>query len=149
VVSNYNSRYGGSWQKLGPFQANITDGTINLSTTGGAANFSGVEVWRINPNAATAPARIATVAETAVESFSVKLYPNPVRDRLAVKLPFTADQVRGTSVADATGKPRLLNTHAVVGASELEIRTEGLEPGFYLLKLDTERGVKVVKFIKQ
>jgi hypothetical protein len=44
VVSNYNSGYGGSWQKLGPFQANITDGTINLSTTGGAANFSGVEV---------------------------------------------------------------------------------------------------------
>jgi hypothetical protein len=37
----------------------------------------------------------------------------------------------------------------VVGASELEIRREGLQPGFYLLKLDTERGVKVVRFIKQ
>ena len=149
VVSNYYSGYGGRWQKLGPFQASITDGTINLSTTGGAANFSGVEVWRINPDAATAPARVATAGETGVEAFSVNLYPNPVQDRLSVKLPFTADQVRGTSVADAAGKPRLLNTHAVTGASELEIRTGGLPPGFYLLKLDTQHGFKVVKFIKQ
>jgi ELWxxDGT repeat protein len=147
VVSNYNSGYRGYWQRLGPFQTSITDGTINLSTTGGAANFSGVEVWRVNTDAATAPARVAPAGET--EAFSVNLYPNPVQDRLSVKLPFPASQVRGTSVADAAGKPRLLNAHAVTGASELELRTGGLQPGFYLLRLDTERGFKVVKFIKQ
>jgi ELWxxDGT repeat protein len=148
VRSNYNSSYAGTWQKLGPFQASITDGTISLATTGGAVNFSGVEVWKVN-TAATAPAREATLAATESEAFPVKLYPNPVQDRLSVQLPFDVGQVRGTSVADAAGNPRLLNTHAVSGAGELEIRTEGLQPGFYLLKLDTGLGFKVVKFIKQ
>ncbi|HEX8530082.1 MAG TPA: T9SS type A sorting domain-containing protein, partial [Cytophagales bacterium] len=148
VQSNYNSGAAGSWKKLGPYQAAITDGTINIATTGGAANFSGVEVWKVN--ATTAAAREALAGEAAAaETFGVQLYPNPVQDRLSVKLPFAAGQVRGTSVADAAGKPRLHNAHRAVGADALEIRTEGLPPGFYLLKLDTEQGFKVVKFIKQ
>lgn len=148
VQSNYNSGATGTWKKLGPFQANITDGTINIATTGGVANFSGVEVWRVNTTGTTA-AREVAAAQTATETFSVKLYPNPVQDRLSVKLPFDAGQVRGTSVADAAGKPRLENAHQAVSVDELEIRTEGLPPGLYLLKLDTEHGFKVVKFIKQ
>ncbi len=100
-------------------------------------------------NATTAAAREALAGEAAAETFGVKLYPNPVQDRLSVKLPFAASQVRGTSVADAAGKPRRSNAHQAVGADKLEIRTEGLRPGFYLLKLDTQHGLKVVKFIKQ
>ncbi len=149
VQSNYNSGAAGSWKKLGPFQAAITDGTINIATTGGAVNFSGVEVWKVNASTTIAAREALAVEAAAAETFAVKLYPNPVQDRLSVKLPFAADQVRGTSVADASGKPRLHNAHQAVAADELEIRTEDLQPGFYLLKLDTEHGFKVVKFIKQ
>ncbi len=46
VQSNYNSGAAGSWKKLGPFKANVTDGTINVTTTGGAANLSGIEIWK-------------------------------------------------------------------------------------------------------
>mgnify|MGYP005811766011 CR=1 FL=1 len=46
VVSNYNSGAAGSWSRLGPFQATVNDGTINLGFTGGASNLSGIEVWR-------------------------------------------------------------------------------------------------------
>ena len=147
VMQEYNSGAAGTWKKLGPFQANVTDGAITIGSIGGTANFSGVEVWRVD--AATAAAREVAADQTATESFAVKLYPNPVQDRLSVKLPFDASQVRGTSVADAAGKPRLDNAHRAISADELEIRTEGLQPGFYLLKLDTELGFKVVKFIKQ
>jgi hypothetical protein len=35
VQSNYNSGAAGTWKKLGPYQASITDGTINIATTGG------------------------------------------------------------------------------------------------------------------
>jgi ELWxxDGT repeat protein len=148
VQPNYYSGSPGTWKKLGPYQAAITDGTISIATTGGAANFSGVEVWRVNTTAAAA-ARVATATETDLEAFSVKLYPNPVQNRLSVKLPFAASQVRGTSVTDAAGNARLLDAHSVVALDELEVRTEGLQQGFYLLKLDTEQGFKVVKFIKQ
>ena len=36
VQPNYNSGPAGTWSRLGPFQANITDGAINVSATGGA-----------------------------------------------------------------------------------------------------------------
>ena len=46
VQSNYNSGAAGHWDRLGPFTANITDGTINVATSGGMANLSGIEIWK-------------------------------------------------------------------------------------------------------
>ena len=46
VQANYNSGTAGHWDRLGPFTANITDGTINVGTTGGTANLSGIEIWK-------------------------------------------------------------------------------------------------------
>ncbi|HEV7221997.1 MAG TPA: PSD1 and planctomycete cytochrome C domain-containing protein, partial [Pirellulales bacterium] len=36
----------GHWDKLGPWFVDVTDGAITLTSRGGAANFSGIEVWR-------------------------------------------------------------------------------------------------------
>jgi hypothetical protein len=47
VESNYNSGPAGTWKRLGPYQASITNNSVRLATTGGAANFSGVELWRV------------------------------------------------------------------------------------------------------
>jgi len=47
VVRDYNSGAAGQWRKLGPWVAKIADGTITVTSRGGAANFSGIEVWRI------------------------------------------------------------------------------------------------------
>ncbi len=44
--SGYNSGSPGTWAKLGPFRRTITDGAINISTTGGHANLSGIEIRR-------------------------------------------------------------------------------------------------------
>ncbi|MDB5267558.1 MAG: hypothetical protein JWP58_598, partial [Hymenobacter sp.] len=46
VLSGYNSGSAGHWDRLGPFTANITDGTVNVGTTGGMANISGIELWK-------------------------------------------------------------------------------------------------------
>ncbi len=45
VLPVYNSGTGGTWSKLGPFRANITDGAINVSANGGHACVSGIEIW--------------------------------------------------------------------------------------------------------
>jgi len=46
VASRYNSGKAGHWDRLGPWYIDVTDGTIRLTSQGGAANFSGIEVWR-------------------------------------------------------------------------------------------------------
>ena len=47
VQSNYASGAGGHWDRLGPWNAHITDGTISIVCTAGDANLSGLEVWQI------------------------------------------------------------------------------------------------------
>ena len=36
----------GQWQRLGPWVVQVRDGSIRLTSRGGAANFSGIEIWR-------------------------------------------------------------------------------------------------------
>jgi hypothetical protein len=51
VQSNYASGTGGHWDRLGPWNAHITDGTIDVLCTAGDANLSGLEVWQISLDA--------------------------------------------------------------------------------------------------
>lgn len=46
VQASYNSGAAGTWRRLGPWTVNVTDGTLDLTTQGGAANLSGIEVHR-------------------------------------------------------------------------------------------------------
>jgi hypothetical protein len=46
VQRDYNSGREGDWERLGPWMTTVKDGTIEITSRGGAANFSGIEVWR-------------------------------------------------------------------------------------------------------
>jgi hypothetical protein len=48
VARNYASGEAGHWHRLGPWLARVTDGSIVLTSDGGAANFSGIELWKLN-----------------------------------------------------------------------------------------------------
>jgi hypothetical protein len=39
----------GEWRRLGPWMRKVQDGSISVTTSGGAANLSGIEVWRKSP----------------------------------------------------------------------------------------------------
>jgi hypothetical protein len=45
TVKNHNSGPGGSWHRLGPWHTSARDGAIELTSRGGAANWSGLEIW--------------------------------------------------------------------------------------------------------
>ncbi|WP_157547589.1 Ig-like domain-containing protein [Hymenobacter sp. DG25A] len=80
----------GTWKKLGPYAANITDGVLNVTTTGGTVNLSGVEVYK-----QTTTASIFTPAAGSlnVASAPASVYPTPMAGGL-VQLPaFTATAV--------------------------------------------------------
>jgi hypothetical protein len=124
----------------------VTDGILNLYFAKGTADnplLSAIEVVAV-----TAPARVAGAEEEAAD-WQVRLFPNPVRDELTVTLPFAAETVRATAITDATGAARLLNAHRVTAEGDLRIGVSGLPDGLYLLRLDTDRGVRVVKFLKR
>jgi hypothetical protein len=57
VQPAYSSGQAGRWDRLGPWGVEVKDGKIELRAAGGAANFSGVEVWRVG---AAAEARTPT-----------------------------------------------------------------------------------------
>ncbi len=46
VLPRFHSGKTGQWQKLGPWHVEVSKGTIELVSKGGAANFSGIEIWR-------------------------------------------------------------------------------------------------------
>ena len=49
VVEGFNSGKQGHWEKLGPWQTTIKDDQkLVITSKGGAANFSGIELWRGN-----------------------------------------------------------------------------------------------------
>jgi len=45
VLPQHKSGAAGQWNKLGPWVSDIRGGVIHLTSQGGAANFSGVEIW--------------------------------------------------------------------------------------------------------
>jgi len=144
VQSNYYSGAAGTWKKLGPYQATVTDGTINLATTGGAANFSGVEVWKANTTA-----RVAADDSGLEAAEPLRAYPNPADNRFTVQLPFAAGEVTGTGVMDAAGKQYLQNDHRVSGDQHLDLEVGSLRPGMYLLRVEAGNNTRVLKFIKR
>ncbi|AYA36880.1 hypothetical protein D3Y59_07315 [Hymenobacter oligotrophus] len=46
-LTNYNSGTAGKWQKTAPQKVTVTNGVIELRSTGGAINVSGMEIYRI------------------------------------------------------------------------------------------------------
>jgi hypothetical protein len=45
VAPDIRSGNAGEWRRLGPFVVDVEKGTVTLTTEGGAANLSGIEVW--------------------------------------------------------------------------------------------------------
>jgi N-acetylneuraminic acid mutarotase len=126
-----------------------------------AVTFS-FENFRITPIATTQMASAAVSAAGGEEEAevnhhahedtdaSLRLYPNPVADKLYVQLPFPGHHVRATAVTDAAGRVLLQNAHTFVGEDHLTLSAETLSPGLYVLTVNSEtHGVRVVRFAKR
>jgi hypothetical protein len=46
VLHDYVSGPAGTWKRLGPWRVSVRSGTIRLTTRGGIANLSGIEIWK-------------------------------------------------------------------------------------------------------
>ncbi len=46
ALSDYSSGPAGTWNKVGPWIVEISDGKLTITSRGGHANFCGIEIWR-------------------------------------------------------------------------------------------------------
>lgn len=155
VQSNFNSGSAGSWKKLGPFNANITDGTINVGARGGAANFSGIEIW--SAPAQGASARLATaesdtflIEEQDSTRIEFTAFPNPFSQ--AMNVSFTTEQAAATRLVMFDNKGNRLRTlyqaNTEAGRTEhLQIESDNMPNGVYMLQLVNGTFVRHLKVV--
>ncbi|WP_302467604.1 Ig-like domain-containing protein [Pontibacter vulgaris] len=118
VQSNYNSGAAGTWKKLGPWTTTISNGSINVTTSGGTANLSGIEVW--NAGSTPPPTDNCTASGTivreiwtgisgsSISSIPVNSAPNSTLELTSLASPLHVgdnygSRMRGYLCAPATG----------------------------------------------
>jgi hypothetical protein len=88
---------------------------------------------------------LITHKETAIDEVLAKeisIYPNPVRDELKIE---TGDlQINTIQIVDLTGKV-IYHSSQMINNS---INVSTLSAGVYLIKVDTDKGMKTEKFVK-
>lgn len=74
---------------------------------------------------------------------NIKIYPNPVTDSFSIKLPNQLE-IKQIEIFDTSGK--LVNNNI---SQNNKIYVSSLSPGIYFIKIKTDKGVFVAKFIKK
>ena len=129
VVSDYNSEGQGRWNKLGPWRTTITDGALNLEAHGGAANLSGLEVWRIDSENGL------RATQTTGSPDQLSIHPNPAATQ--VFLTTDANDWSQAVVRDSYGQVRLTQKRQQVDTG-LDI--SALPNGVYVVEVTLADG---------
>ncbi len=82
--------------------------------------------------------RLATV-EIDGKSIEVKAYPNPVSDKLTIDLSEALTRSLVFTLSDVTGK-KIYTQKVEIGTMQLQIPTDGLPLGVYLVAMRQEEG---------
>jgi uncharacterized repeat protein (TIGR03803 family) len=153
-LSGYDTyqRAGGAMHaKQEQFTVTVSDQVLSLAFLGGSgdnsvdfAHVSAIEVIRQGD----ANARLASEGK-GQQTPAVTLYPNPVFTNLTIIGLAQAREIKATSIRDATGRVYLFNRHKLVHEQQLQVDVSSLKPGLYLLQLQSEQGIQVLKFVKQ
>jgi hypothetical protein len=80
----------------------------------------------------------------------VKVYPNPVSERLYMDIEFAQkmDKVL-VQMLDASGKSVFAQNYSQMDRAKLEFDVTGLIPGAYMMHVGTENGIRTVPFVVQ
>jgi hypothetical protein len=121
VQANYNSGTAGTWRRLGPWTVTVTDGTLDLTTSGGAANLSGIEVHRAG---STGSGFVKGVnffgSAVTIEGNAWQSYSDALAGGLTVNAPNTTSTTVTPSPATDAATSSMLNT-AIWKAADLQV----------------------------
>jgi hypothetical protein len=153
VRSNFVSGAAGAWTKLGPYPVTITDGAINVSTNGGHANVSGLEVWTVSTGGGGTSARasVATLEEGGVyDSTALEAYPNPFGQKLTVRYTARHSGNARVELFDLRGRSVQVIHDEKMSAGETkqkELDTSTIPDGPYILQFANGRYIFRLKLM--
>jgi gluconolactonase len=100
-------------------------------------NYPGYAVWRDF---------LTSVPEERNTSQTMVLYPNPAKELLHIK--HSLGKVISVEILDMTGRKNSFSLNKVYD-SAIEVNTQNLKPGMYLLKINAAQGSVTRKFLKE
>jgi hypothetical protein len=121
------------------------NGSYNVKNAAGVTLFSGASFTSSAAHTfcVTSAARGEQEELVSSESFKSLLYPNPVQNTLYVTVP-EGVEVKGMRITTMTGSVQYQTRRY-----EKEVNVSGMSPGFYLLQVDTNKGLMWSKFSKE
>jgi hypothetical protein len=122
VQANDNSGAAGTWRRLGPWTVNVTDGTLDLTTSGGAANLSGIEVHRASsPPSGFVRGINFNGGPVSIEGNAWLSYSAALSSGLTVNAPNLATTTLTPSPATDASTSSMLNTAIWKPAADLQM----------------------------
>lgn len=118
---------------------------VRVTDNGSPAKYDEEQIT-ITVSAAKIPGSITT-REEILEGLIVKVYPNPVKDKVTITLPLRSGPV-GLTIVNLQGVLISTSQYLINGDGRVQINTSSLAPGSYFLHLKTSLGRKTVKLIK-
>jgi hypothetical protein len=88
-----------------------------------------------------------TEQQASTTRLHATLYPNPVDDKIYITVPGAIKKV-SVSVIDMNGVMRSSNIYQASSGNTIVVDASGLSSGVYMLRLKTERGSEMLRFIK-
>lgn len=79
---------------------------------------------------------------------AIVLYPNPVEDKLTIRIPTPTQGLLTYTIYSALGQ-LVLQKEAQLASSTIEIGLEGLQPGTYILKIKSDENLVISSFVKE
>ncbi len=150
-VLDYTSGTAGKWKKHGPYRVAMSDGTLNLTTAGGAINLSGIEMRVVTTT--TSIASSETGIDSNEEVTEIRVYPNPFTSKIAVQVPAAASELKEVSITNKAGRTVYEEAQLKTDKArrfDFDLASTNLPKGTYLLKMVFADGKQeLVKMYKQ
>ncbi|SMB92714.1 hypothetical protein SAMN00120144_3658 [Hymenobacter roseosalivarius DSM 11622] len=151
VLTNYNSGTAGNWDKIGPLAVTVSDGMIQLTSTGGDANISGLEVWTA-PGSAPAQSNTPPNTVATINSVSTQSFPNPFEDVVIIQTQLKKAETMNVALFNQVGRliqKRSISFSAGVAQSSIDMSTLNLPSGrYYLMFISGSLSGKTIKLTK-
>lgn len=154
MLSDYNSGPAGTRIRLGPYPVTLAvPGQVELTSTRGAANLSGLELWQKTSGAAGNRIIAASLPVLSSKTQSVQLYPNPMHDgRFRLALPEAFEDGTSYTLFSTLGS-KLATGEITLAQAKLNIQLNYLRQmsasGVYCLHVQGKKQSVYLKLLRE
>jgi hypothetical protein len=138
----------GNWDKIGPLAVTVTNGTIQLTSTGGEANISGVEIWT-TPSVTPSTTSGNLIAKNTVSN---QTFPNPFEDVVTIETQLKEPETMNVALFNQVGRliqRRNMSFGAGIAQSRIDMSSLNLPSGrYYLMFMSGSLTGKTIKLTK-